>query len=358
MKKTVAIILAALLALSLAGCGKTEAAAAADEAIAAIGEVTLDSLAVIEAAEDAVDDLTEEEKGQLDNLAVLEEARAAYDQLVLEDKAAAIDVLIDDIGTVTLESSVDISAARASYDSADPEVQALVTGLADLEAAESEYAELCAGEVEEKIDAIGDVTLENVGAVHDARAAFDALSAEQQELVSNSGKLMAAETAVKELAQQLLSGMRLEEDVVRGMRFYNPSAWKYYSNGSWVADQRSFVLPYLGQDDTRTWIRLVFNYTGYDWVFFDSLLISIDGELYTKAFNYFDITRDNSGGRVWEYIDVDGTSDDYIDLMWAIAESEQTIIRFQGDDYSSDLTVTDTDKNAIREVLLCYEALS
>ena len=43
--------------------------------------------------------------------------------------------------------------------------------------------------------------------------------------------------------------------------------------------------------------------------------------------------------------------------MWAIANSSETLVRFQGDDDSHDFTVSAGDKEAIRQVLTAYDAL-
>ena len=358
MKKLSVLFLATILVLFLASCGTTEAATAADEAISAIGEVTLDSLPAIEAAEGAVEALTEEERGQIDNLDVLNTARETYDRLVTEAEAAAVDEVIAAIGPVTEDSAAAISAARAAYDEASPDVQALVTGLAELDAAEAEYLELCAGQVSDMIAALGDITLDDAVAIRDTLSAYESLTPEAAELVEGVDALEAAEAAVKELALQVIGAMRVDEDVVRGLNFYYPTGWVYYDANTWAADQRSFALPYLGEQGGRYWMRVVFNYTGNSWVFFENLLVSIDGELTTKSFDYFDVTRDNGGGRVWEYVDVDATDNSYMDLMWEIANSDTTIIRFQGESYSSDLTVTDTDKAAMRDIYLAYTALT
>ena len=196
-------------------------------------------------------------------------------------------------------------------------------------------------------------------AIDAAQDYYDGLPAEIAANVSNASALESAATELQSLRQaaadELLAGMRLEEDVVRNMRFYYPSNWVFLSNGSWLADQTCFIRPYLGQDDSSTWLRLIYNYTGDDWVFFTKLTLLADGETYHKSFNYFDIVRDNSGGVVWEYIDDDGTGDE--EMLWAIANSSEAMIRFEGDDYVSDYTVRDSDKEIIRQALEAYEAL-
>ncbi|MGN1133492.1 MAG: bacterial Ig-like domain-containing protein, partial [Oscillospiraceae bacterium] len=56
--------------------------------------------------------------------------------------------------------------------------------------------------VEEKIYALGEITLESENAVKDARAAFDALDENLRELVSNSDKLADAEQAIEQLKKE------------------------------------------------------------------------------------------------------------------------------------------------------------
>ena len=64
-KRLLPLLLAVLLALSLTACGQSEAAKAADDLIAAIGEVTLDSEGALTDAEAAVAALSDEDRQQL-----------------------------------------------------------------------------------------------------------------------------------------------------------------------------------------------------------------------------------------------------------------------------------------------------
>ena len=110
-------ILAALL-LTLCACGKVRQA---EEAIDAIGNVTAESGAQIEAAEAAVEALNDKQRDKLPNLTVLEEAQTEY-ETVLEEQAVTeacvqeAENAIDAIGSVTLDSGDAIRAARAAYD--------------------------------------------------------------------------------------------------------------------------------------------------------------------------------------------------------------------------------------------------
>ena len=353
MKRLLSLTLTLGRVFSLSACGKSEAAKGVDDQINAIGEVTLDSESKITEAESALAALSQEDRDQVDGAGELAEARTAYDALVVEET-------INAIGTVTLDSGDAISAARAAYDSASAEVQAAVSNADQLAAAETAISDLRVQQVTELISAIGEVTLEDGEAIQTAQDMLEKLSDEDASKVANAGELEAAsttlETLKKEQAEGLLSKMRKEEDKVQGVSFYYPSAWKFYSNGSWVADQRCFLLPYIGRDSNQVWMRMVFNYTGDDWVFFDHITVAADEERFNKSFKYFDMVHDNGGGSVWEYIDVEVYDSD-LKMLRAIADSAETIIRFEGDDYYHDLTVTNIDKAAIREALDAYEAL-
>lgn len=354
-----ALILALVLTLTLSACGKSEEAKAAEALIDAIGEVTLESGDAIAAAEAACAALTAEDQEDVDQ-GKLQTARDTYEQLVLQAQADEIIAAIAAIGQVSADSASAVASARERYDSCDPAVQALVTNAGDLEAAESALSEIRVQAVTALIDAIGQVDMDSAGRIDEAKAALDALSEADRARVANTAVLDSAieqlSAVKKAAAEQLLAGFKKEEDKVRGLKFYYPSAFPYYTD-YWATDVRSFALPYLGQDSSRTWLRFICNYTGDDWIFFKKLTFAVDDERYTKSFNYFDVTRDNAYGDVWEYVDVDVSEGNYEEILQAIVDSTETIIRFEGDDYHYDLTVSAGDKEAIRQMLTVYQAL-
>lgn len=115
----------------------------------------------------------------------------------------AVKELIDAIGEVTLDSGDAIDAARTAYDKLPEAKKALVDNYEKLTAAEEAYTALvdaaAAKAVDDLIDAIGEVTLESGDAIKAARAAYDALTDTQKELVKNYEKLLAAEELYEEL---------------------------------------------------------------------------------------------------------------------------------------------------------------
>lgn len=132
----------------------------------------------------------------------LQEA-AAEQERIDRAAAAAVDSLIDEIGDVTLESKQAIETARAAYDNLTPTQKTYVTKLNTLTAAETAYKALvdqkAADDVMEKINEIGEVTLDSKTAIEAARVAYDALTNDQKTLVENYDVLTAAEAELARL---------------------------------------------------------------------------------------------------------------------------------------------------------------
>lgn len=150
----------------------------------------------------------------------------------------------------------------------------------------------------------------------------------------------------------------MEEDFVRGINFYYAKGFPYYKQfGYWGADVRPFVLPYMGLQGDNAWIRLILNYTSNDWVFFEKVTIAADDERFYIYCDYFDVVRDNDWNDIWEYLDV-AVGDYEMEILNAIADSSKTVVRFEGDNYYDDFTVTAADKQAIREMLDAYAAFA
>ena len=195
------------------------AADAVSEKIAAIGTITLDSRTTIEAARTAYNALTISQRALVANYETLTAAETSLNALqaaadkAAADQAAANEVMekITAIGTVALDSKNAIEAARVAYDALTAEQKVLVTNYETLTTAETSLKALqdvadkaaadqaAANAVAEMITAIGTVTLESKTAIEAARAAYDALTADQKVLVTNYSVLTAAEKNLSSL---------------------------------------------------------------------------------------------------------------------------------------------------------------
>ncbi len=170
--------------------------------IDAIGEVTLASAPAVAEARRLYDGLSNSEKTMVTNRKKLEEAEAIL--ATLEDKLNAVDNVISAIGAigiVTLDSEEAITAARAAYDALTEEQQTLVTNLEVLAGAEATLTQLKADkkaveDVAALIAKIGNPAQETATAA--ARAAYDALTDVQKDMVGveNLTKLTNAEVQI------------------------------------------------------------------------------------------------------------------------------------------------------------------
>lgn len=180
--------------------------------INSIGTVTLDSETNINEARTAYDALTDSQKEAVTNYVDLTAAETKLSQLKA-NKEAADEVIakIASIGEVTLDSSIAISEARASYDILTDEQKGLVNNYEVLTNAEARLDELVeeadkreqdkavADSVAGNILAIGEVTLEKESMIVAARTAYDSLTEAQKELIENYNMLEAAETQLSKL---------------------------------------------------------------------------------------------------------------------------------------------------------------
>ena len=163
---------------------------------------------------------------------------AELDQMAADEVIAKITA----IGTVeyTDNSKAKIDDARAAYNALTETQQALVTNYTTLTTAETAYEDLlaaaqqaaadqaAANNVIAKINAIGTVayTDESKALIDDARAAYNALTADQKELVTNYTTLTDAETAYDNL--KAAAEQAAEEQFINGVELTKNA------DGSWT----------------------------------------------------------------------------------------------------------------------------
>ncbi|MBP1744244.1 MAG: hypothetical protein H6Q58_1222 [Firmicutes bacterium] len=214
-KKILSVLAILVLAFSLAACVNVEnkkAAANIDMKITALGAtntITLDSSADVEAARKAYDALTSEQKELVTKLVALAEAETKITEL---RAAADVDLKIaalGDLGTLTLDKSSEVRAARTAYESLTSDEKALVTKLDGLRAAENKLYIItkdkdAAAGVDSKImelKAANQLTVNDTQSVANARSAYSLLTVSQKSLVSKLDVLRVAENQLYLIAK-------------------------------------------------------------------------------------------------------------------------------------------------------------
>lgn len=208
MKSFISVLLAIALVFCLAGCAskeEKEAAKAVSVQIEGLADVTLENAAAVQEAQEAYEALTDKAKKHVKNDSILETAHV--------DLAEIVTGMIDEIGTVTLEREAVVTAAQTAYDSLPEESQMLVANSSVLELAVAELAALKRAElVTAMIDNIGTVTLDSENAINAALAAYNEMSDEGKALIKNYAIL---ETAVEEHREIFFSELNRQTDTIQ-----------------------------------------------------------------------------------------------------------------------------------------------
>ncbi|MFZ3584255.1 hypothetical protein ACOI1H_19135 [Loktanella sp. DJP18] len=176
---------------------------------------------------------------------------------------------------------------------------------------------------------------------------YAALSQLDPENASYAEKSARYKEAYDRARSAALGKLKKKTDEFSGMLWYkHPNTPRY-------TDIRHYIEIYMGEKDGKVTMRLVLNYTSDSWLFIDSAAANIDGEIVPLPLR--DWTRDNDT-EIWERADVQMT-DQLRDIAMRIANSNKTIIRFDGDQFYDDMTVRANDKAAIRDMFDAEVAL-
>lgn len=164
----------------------------------------------------------------------------------VEDPAASaanVVSMINKIGTVTLNSLSVIEAAEEAYAALSAEAKALVTNYAKLQEAREAYEELyettIVSHVISMISSIGEVTLDDKATIEEAEKAYAKLTQTQKNQVTNYNVLVSAREQLNELLSQheALNKILYEASftTVTGVSAYN--SYTFNMNGkSWYVE--------------------------------------------------------------------------------------------------------------------------
>lgn len=359
IKRTCVVALCLAVAITCSGC-KSKEVKNAEELIDGIKTSTVYKHETLDQALDAYNALEESDKAKVENVEKLNSA-VEYYQKIVSDEASEIIEYINTIPSPLVPeddaAEYRVSVARQKVNRSTDDVVEKVTNIHILEEAEKILSDDKVQKAIDAIDAIGTVSLKKSAIVENASTAYKNVPDDKKNDVTNLDVLMAASSEIRRLEREekekvgkaAFETLRAKKDEVEGITWYYPSTYPQYTN------TRSFVLPYIGDNSGHKWMRLKFNYFGSSWVFYDRAIVWIDGSKYkTIEFDYFDVTRDAAHNGVAETADI--TADAAV--LKAIANSEKAIIRFQGDDYHYDMTVSSKDKKAIQNVLDAFDYMS
>lgn len=140
---------------------------------------------------------------------------------------------------------------------------------------------------------------------------------------------------------------------VKGDEFSNSVVYRHPSSPKFI-NYNGFFLYYTksNENSKEATLFLRTQYRADDWLFCESAKVSIDGDVYTT--NFIDWERDNDGGYIFEWSTEKNPS---FNLLIKILNSKTAKIRFNGDKYYDDRSITNEQKNALKQVVKSYYGL-
>lgn len=301
--------------------------------------------------------LNDNQKKKVKNRKKLHKAEKVIEEIKVNEVIEAI----NKIGNVTEESGDNLSAAQKKYDALSDSLKKSVSNYDKLISSQHEYNNLFAEKIVSQINNLGKISLSSETIIKEIRDSYDDLSPEAQALVTNYDSFAEAEKEFIELKkkeskkdyEKSLKDYRIESDSIRGYTWYYPKAFPNYTN------TRSFFLPYLCTDiKTKEIVSLQIraNYykSGARWLFIGKITVNVDDENYYYNPTVLNVTRDSNYPDYWEYYDF-SASDEDIEMLRKISKSKKTIVRFEGTNKYHDVELSESDKNAIKQIINTYD---
>ena len=191
--KKLFILFALASVLLCSGC-KSKAVQAAEDAIAAIGTVSLESLPAIVEAESLLEGLSDSDRSRVTGTETLAAARASYEKIL------AVKNKIDTLGSVTLYSEPDIQSAEKMLAALTSAEQAQVENRDALTAARDSFESILA--VYRAIEALDGASIENGDEIKAAEKLYNNLSYEEKRAVINRETLFSLRSAYDRLFEK------------------------------------------------------------------------------------------------------------------------------------------------------------
>ncbi len=133
----------------------------------------------------------------------------------------------------------------------------------------------------------------------------------------------------------------IKKDEVEGIYFIRKEGYKFESG----------LISYIGIDANGHWLRFKVRFYGNKWLFVKSFKVAAgDYRWQSPRLNF---KRDHSHGNVWEWVDVP-MKEEYLSLLKKVVSTEESIIRFQGNQYYHDHEINSEQKKSIAWVLNLY----
>ncbi|MFA7434190.1 MAG: hypothetical protein WCZ72_10830 [Gemmobacter sp.] len=180
-------------------------------------------------------------------------------------------------------------------------------------------------------------------------AGYELLSALRPDETHYVAKVDEYRAAIARSRSDAVALLQRNHDRIEGITWYQHPNRPQYTNS------RSTVYLYIGQrEGSRPWLRMKVQYAARDWLFVDRVVAWHDGvreDLHAGRFQ-----RDNNT-TIWEWADVTPTPYQ-LEVLRSLSEAREAILRFHGQKYHRDVTLSRSDKLALAEMLRAWEAMA
>jgi len=154
--------------------------------------------------------------------------------------------------------------------------------------------------------------------------------------------------AEKQEKLKALNKLKKNFDDINGTTWYKNPYFTHYTNSNYTSI-------YIGNKPNISWLRLTMSYTGEDWIFFEKVFLSYDGNTWEVPFDKYKEKETDNGGGVWEWIDV-SVPEHRIEFLMGLANSKNAKMRLSGK-YTKTRNLTWNERQGIKDVLNGYKAL-
>lgn len=171
--------------------------------------------------------------------------------------------------------------------------------------------------------------------------------------INIENELRKIELAEKKRLSNATKKMRKKVDDMNGITWYYDKSSPKYVNS------RTNLSAYIGKrGDQAPFLRLKIQYVADNWLFINKYIINVDGMIYEiSEKSYGEIKTDSgNGGKIWEWLDRLAENKE-LEIIKAISNGKIVKVRFSGNQYHKDVTLSSKDKLALKNVLNAFEAL-
>jgi hypothetical protein len=147
---------------------------------------------------------------------------------------------------------------------------------------------------------------------------------------------------------------RIAKSLKKQTAEFDGSSWYRHPDSPRYQDTRPYVTLYVLESGSgQRSLEFFLNYTADSWLFVRSAQINIDGEIVSLPSASW--SRDNDT-EIWEWTGY-RADERLLEVAQKIASSKRAVIRFNGQEFYDDYVVPQSDKNAIRDMLLAWEVM-